>query len=150
MKAVNSVEAHVGFWMRFVSNHVSARFAKSLEALGFTVAEWVTLRTLYGDDGGTYGELIRVLGVTKGAASKVMSKLERKGLVERHMAENSAKEQVLILTSAGRKVVPELAALADENDRFFFGHLYKSERADLIKLMKELVDHHQLKQVPVK
>jgi len=150
MKSVKSVEAHLGFWLRFVSNHVSGRFARLLEERGLRVAEWVALRTLYGEAGGTHTDLILTLGMTKGATSKVITKLEEKGLVERYMAENSAKEQRLVLTASGKRVVPELVLLADENEEYFFGHLHKSEMATLMKLMKGLVEHHQFKQVPTK
>lgn len=30
----SSLEAHLGFWLRFVSNHVSARFQQQLEEKG--------------------------------------------------------------------------------------------------------------------
>ncbi|HVL00027.1 MAG TPA: MarR family winged helix-turn-helix transcriptional regulator [Dongiaceae bacterium] len=88
--------------------------------------------------------------MTKGAASKVITKLESKGLAQRRLAEDKAREQVLRLTSAGRQLVPKLARSADDNDDFFFGHLKTAERAALMTQMKELILHHQLKEIPVK
>lgn len=35
------LEAHLGFWLRFVSNHASTRFQQQLEAKGVTFTEWV-------------------------------------------------------------------------------------------------------------
>lgn len=57
--------------------------------------------------------------------------------------------QTLRLTKKGNQLVPVLANLADENDAHFFGHLPATQRAELERLMKELVNHHQLKEVPV-
>ena len=42
------LESHLGYWLRRVSNHVSAEFARLLQARQVTVAEWVALRHPYG------------------------------------------------------------------------------------------------------
>ncbi len=65
------LEAHLGFWLRFVSNHVSTRFQQQLEAKGVTVTEWVALRTLWAETQSSHAELIRALGMTKGAAQEL-------------------------------------------------------------------------------
>jgi len=70
------LEAHLGFWLRFVSNHVSVRFQQLLEAKGVTVTEWVALRTLWSQNETTHAALIQAMGMTKGAASKVITRLE--------------------------------------------------------------------------
>ncbi len=142
------LEAHLGFWLRFVSNHVSIRFAQLLEEKGVTVTEWVALRTLWSQAETTHARLIDALGMTKGAASKVVSRLEEKGLAARQLAEGSARAQSLALTAAGKTLVPQLAALADANDAHFFGHLTAAERRALTQAMQALVQHHQLKDLP--
>jgi DNA-binding MarR family transcriptional regulator len=142
------LEAHLGFWLRFVSNHVSIRFQQLLEEKGVTVTEWVALRTLWSQDETTHAELIQALGMTKGAASKVVSRLVEKGLAGRQLAEGRAREQCLALTAAGKALVPKLAALADVNDDHFFGHLPAAERQALTQAMQDLVQHHQLKELP--
>ncbi|UWF46857.1 MarR family winged helix-turn-helix transcriptional regulator [Pseudomonas sp. N3-W] len=146
---VSSLDAHMGFWLRYVSNQVSARFQKLLEDQGTSVTEWVALRVLFDEPEASHAELIQSLGMTKGAASKVVSRLEEKGLATRRLAEGSSKEQVLALTTKGRALVPKLAALADQNDDHFFGHLSHDERGVLMKTFKNLVAHHNIKEVPV-
>lgn len=142
------LESHLGFWLRFVSNHVSARFRQLLEEQGVTVTEWVALRTLWSREETKHAELIQALGMTKGAASKVVSRLEEKGLAGRQLADGRAREQSLILTAAGKALVPQLAALADANDAHFFGHLPAAERQALTRAMQALVQHHQLHEIP--
>ena len=44
---VSDLTAHLGYWLRLVSNHVSHAFAQKLEAENVTVAEWVMMRSLY-------------------------------------------------------------------------------------------------------
>lgn len=144
----SALEAHLGFWMRFVSNHVSLRFQQQLEEKGVTVTEWVALRTLWSQDDTTHAALIQALGMTKGAASKVVSRLEEKGLAGRQRADGRAREQSLGLSAAGKALVPQLAALADANDEHFFGHLPAAERQALAQTLQALVQHHQLKDIP--
>jgi DNA-binding MarR family transcriptional regulator len=142
------LEAHLGFWLRFVSNHVSIRFQQFLEAKGVTVTEWVALRTLWARNETSHAQLIQSLGITKGAASKVVSRLEEKGLAERQFVGGSLREQSLVLTTSGKVLVPQLAALADANDAYFFGHLSSEERQTLMNAMQALVQQHQLKDIP--
>jgi DNA-binding MarR family transcriptional regulator len=146
---VGALDAHLGFWLRFVSNHVSARFGQLVEDEGTSVTEWVALRTLFDKTQTTHAELIEALGMTKGAASKVVTRLEEKGLARRELAHGSAREQVLLLTPQGRALVPRLAALADQNEEHFFGHMSARERQALMSAFQALVSHHHLKEVPV-
>ena len=146
---VSALDAHLGFWLRFVSNHVSARFAALVEAEGASVTEWVALRTLYDKPQTTHAALIQALGMTKGAASKIITRLEDKGLAQRELAEGSAREQVLQLSAKGRALVPRLAALADQNEVHFFGHLAPRERQALMQSFQALAAHHRLTEVPV-
>jgi len=134
--------------MRFVSNQVSARFEAELATHEVSVTEWVALRALYAQSVTTHASLIDALGMTKGAASKVISKLEIKGLLVRDFVDGGAREQVLTLTAAGRRLVPKLAKLADQNDDYFFAHLGDEQRQALIAVLQDLVAHHQMKQVP--
>ena len=147
--SVSPLDAHLGFWMRFVSNQVSAEFERAVEARGVSVSEWVALRTLYDQAESTHAALMAALGMTKGAVSKVVSRLQDKGLVTRAAHDADARAQVLVLTRAGRALVPALARDADANDDRFFGHLSAGQRRDLRALLQEMVRLHRLEQVPV-
>ena len=146
----SALESHLGFWLRFVSNQVSSRFENLLAEHDISVTEWVAMRSLYGRMDASHAELISALGMTKGAASKVISRLEAKELAGRQLSRDSQREQVVFLTETGHALVPKLAAMADENDTHFFGHLTDLQRQSLITLMQELVIHHQIKQVPTR
>jgi DNA-binding MarR family transcriptional regulator len=145
---VSDLEAHLGFWLRFVSNYVSDRFRRLLEDEGTTVTEWVALRCLFAREQTTHAELIAALSMTKSAASKVVSRLEEKGLALRQLAEGRSREQVLVLTKTGAALVPRLAALADRNEEHCFGHLGLRQRKELTQVFRGLVTHHQLKEIP--
>ena len=146
---VSPLDAHLGFWMRFVSNQVSAEFARAVEARGVSVSEWVALRTLYDAPEATHASLVAALGMTKSAVSKIVSRLQERNLVTRASHEADARAQVLALTRAGRALVPALARDADANDERFFGHLSAKQRRELMALLQQMVQLHQPGQVPV-
>lgn len=145
---VSDLESHVGYWLRFVSNHVSGRFQKRMESQGLTVSEWVALRRLLSTGPSNTGALVEALGMTKGAVTKVIDRLTDKGLVERASDPSDGRVQRVALTRAGRALVPRLARLADENDEHFFGHLPSSQRLELVAMLRELVRRHQLTRIP--
>lgn len=147
-KPSSDLRAHVGFWLRFVSNHVSHAFARRLDSSGVTVAEWVVLREMYEQEGMTPGLVAQRTGMTKGAASKLVDRLTEKRLIARRERAQDRRYQDIALTPAGRKLVPVLAEIADDNDAHFFAPLAQSEREALLATMKKLVQAHGLSQFP--
>ena len=148
--APSQLRAHIGFWMRLVSNHVSYAFAHKLEASGVTVAEWVVLREMFsGDDTTSPSVVAELTGLTRGAVSKLISRLLAKGLVTRKESTSDRRYQDIELTPVAIAMVPRLTKLADKNDQEFFAALSKSERKSLMAILRKIASHHQLTKVPV-
>lgn len=150
--AVSELTEHIGFWLRFVSNHVSHAFAKKLLESGVTVAEWVILREMYAKPmlppNLTPSVLAEKTGLTRGAISKLVDRLLHKKLVTREERSDDRRFQTIALTDTGRKLVPKLAALADENDAEFFSALSKGEREALLATLRKLVEANRLTRIP--
>lgn len=146
---ISDLDAHLGYWLRFVSNHVSQAFAGRLQGKGVTVAEWVAMRRLFGEGGVAPSLLADRIGMTRGAITKLADRLIDKGLVVRRADPQDGRAQTLALTARGRALVPELAALADDNDTQFFRPLTVQERRVLRQLLERLVEQNELKAVPV-
>ena len=103
---LSSLESHLGYWLRYVSNHVSHAFSLKLAARGVTVAEWVVLRELY--EGETApSALADRLGMTRGAISKLADRLIVKALIVRRATAGDRRFQSLALTRQGRAVIAE-------------------------------------------
>jgi DNA-binding MarR family transcriptional regulator len=144
----SDLESHTGFWLRFVSNHVSHSFARKLANTGVTVAEWVIVRELFETGETSPSRLAASSGLTRGAVSKLVDRLLHKDLVSRTEAGQDRRFQDVKLTAAGRALVPKLAALADRNDEEFFSHLSTKERDALVATLKKLIVANKLKKVP--
>lgn len=141
--------AHLGYWLRYVSNHVSHGFARKLEGQGVTVAEWAFLRMLYDQDTIAPSRLAERLGMTRGAISKLAVRLIDKRLVARAESATDERAHLLSLTPAGLALVPILSGLADENEVAAFGALSAEDRATIERLMRRLVDTHGLSVTPI-
>jgi DNA-binding MarR family transcriptional regulator len=146
---LSPLAAHLGYWLRFVSNHVSHAFSLKLDARDVTVAEWVVLRELFERDAVAPSALAERIGMTRGAISKLADRLAAKALVTKTSEAGDRRFQSLALTRAGRALVPKLSALADRNDAEFFGHLKPAERVAIESAMKEIVRRRGLRTIPV-
>jgi DNA-binding MarR family transcriptional regulator len=145
----SELTAHLGFWLRTVSNHVSHAFAGKLATKGVTAAEWVMMRALYGRDPMPPSRVANEMGMTRGAITKLADRLINKSLIIRKADSDDGRAQTLALTPRGSNLVPELAALADQNDAEFFGELTKAERDTLERLLKRLVEHGHMTAMPI-
>lgn len=147
--SISTLEDHAGYWLRLVSNHVSNAFLRKVEQRGVTVAEWVLLRELFDMEHANPSELADRLGMTRGAISKLVERLCQKKLIERLKQAGDRRYQLIELAAAGKRLVPVLAKLADENDREFFGHLAKADKARLVALLQVIVRRHGWKDLPI-
>lgn len=143
------LEAHLGYWLRRVSNHVSGAFARGLQARQVSVAEWVALRLVHERKIMTPGQLADALGMTRGAVSKVLDKLEAKDRIARAPDPRDSRVQWLSLTRRGARLLPELAKIADSNEEHFFGCLDHDEQAVLRRLLQKLTEFHRFQDAPV-
>jgi DNA-binding MarR family transcriptional regulator len=145
---LRSLESHLGYWLRYVSNHVSHAFALKLAEAGVTVAEWVVLRELY-DSESAPSALADRLGMTRGAISKLADRLIAKDMIVRRANATDRRFQSLALTSQGRAITPKLAALADRNDAEFFADLDVETCERIMGAMKDIVRRKGLRGAPV-
>jgi DNA-binding MarR family transcriptional regulator len=146
---VSDLTAHLGYWLRHVSNHVSQAFARKVEAHGVTVAEWVLMRGLLEEEALAPSRLAARMGMTRGAISKLADRLIAKSMLARAADPRDGRAQTLRLTPAGRALTPELAALADANDAEFFDCLTLDDRAAMLRILRRIVEKHGLKSLPV-
>jgi DNA-binding MarR family transcriptional regulator len=146
--SVSHLKSHIGFWMRIVSNNVSHAFARKLEQSGVSVTEWVVMREMYGESLTSPSVVAARIGMTRGAITKLIDRLLAKGYVTRQESSGDRRYQEIALTAAGRRLVPALATLADQNDEEFFHPLSRKERETLLSIMQKLVEAHGLKKLP--
>jgi DNA-binding MarR family transcriptional regulator len=143
------LESHLGYWLRLVSNQISAAFARALQARGLSVAEWVAVSQIDAAPGLNCADLAGAMGMTRGAISKILDKLQDKEWISRTVSDVDNRIQLLSLTRRGRRLLPELTRIADGNDAHFFAALGAEDRAALRSLLRKVADAHQMSTPPV-
>jgi DNA-binding MarR family transcriptional regulator len=136
---VSNLEKHLGYWLRCLSNFVSGSFAEKLAGLDISVAQWVVLRTLHDNQNVTLNQAAQMVGVDKSSLSRMIERLVRRNLVIRSEGDDR-RSLGLTLTPAARKLVPQLAKLANENDASFFKTLSPKQRENFLGTIKQLLD----------
>jgi DNA-binding MarR family transcriptional regulator len=145
---IPELTAHLGYWLRLVSNHVSHSFASRLAAKDVTVAEWAVMRVLHGRDPMPPSQLADEMGMTRGAITKLADRLIAKALAVRKASPNDGRSQTLHLTDKGTYLVPGLAALADQNEVECFAHLSDKDRDTLNRILRATVSKLGLTTIP--
>lgn len=144
----SDLEYHIGYWLRFVSNHVSYGFRDHVSKHGVTVAEWVALRSLYNRAPCTLSDLSAQIGIDAGATSRLVERLIKKKFATRKVGATDRRSVTLELTSAGKRLIPKLAKEADDNDDACFRVLSKTDRDHLLRILQEFVKIHGLTEKP--
>ncbi|MGB8478388.1 MAG: MarR family transcriptional regulator [Acidobacteriaceae bacterium] len=147
-RSIKRPEDHLGYWLTFVSSKVVTSLARRLETHNVSVSEWVALRKLFDQRAAiSISALAEQMGMTKAPVSRLVERLVQKELVNRQASRNDGRAQQIWLSSAGQKLVPKLAAIADENDEALFGHLNANARMAMIGLMQDIAKRYRLTKV---
>jgi MarR family transcriptional regulator, lower aerobic nicotinate degradation pathway regulator len=146
---VPELTAHLGYWLRQVSNHVSHAFARKLAARDVTVAEWAVMRVLYDREPTPPSQLADDMALTRGAISKLADRLISKRLVVKAPNPDDGRAHTLKLTKAGMNLIPELAALADRNETECFEQLPDHDRQALERILKDTVARLGIVTIPL-
>ena len=148
-KPASELETHIGYWLRFVSNHVSHAFQAKVEVRGVTVAEWVVLRTLLR----TGAVAPMRSGRRDRADARCRFQTCRPTLRETTRRSHVRDKRIVATNRSGSRRRENgscrLSRLADENDREFVGHLATARCAELVLLLQDCVRHHGWKDLPV-
>ena len=101
----------VGYLMRRILNAVAAEVESELEPTGLTNAQWVPLIKLYMGSASTVAELARECSLDTGGMTRLLDRLEAKGLVRRVRSSEDRRVVNLELTDDGRAAAKEIPAI---------------------------------------
>ncbi len=131
------LETHLGYWLRQAAGQATAEFARALQARQVSVAEWSALSRIHDHPNITPSELADTLGMTRGAVSKVLDKLDAKGWISRRTTPGDQRVQQLSHTPDGGDILPSLADVADRSEAFF-SCLSDKEKTQLRAILPKL------------
>ncbi|MBC7094200.1 MAG: winged helix DNA-binding protein [Thermococcus sp.] len=110
-------------------------FEERLEELGVTFLEFKALVHL--KSAKTQKDLLKEMNVSKSTASKVLSSLERKGIVKR---ERRGKAYIVELTDKGLEVLKAIEEAGKELEEKMFAQMTSKEKSEFLSLLKKAID----------
>ncbi len=107
-------EESVGYMMKRIMMSVVVQVDKRLDVHGLTSAQWGPLMRLRTTGGSTVAELARWLNVDAGAMTRLLDRLEKKGLCKRVRSTEDRRVVQVELTADGAAAIAEVPAVLAE------------------------------------
>jgi len=104
-------ERSIGLQMRRIVTQLGAAIEQRVEPLGLTDAQWKPLLRLYLGEHASASALARDCHIDSGGLTRLLDRLEAKGLVQRERAPHDRRVVQVALTDGGRTVAARLPAL---------------------------------------
>jgi DNA-binding MarR family transcriptional regulator len=105
-------EESIGRLIADVSGRLLAAFDEEMTGKGITGAQWVILMRIANGCGSTAAELCRFSRYDTGSMTRMLDRLEEKGLIGRTRSSTDRRVVHLELTEAGRELYPLLPPVA--------------------------------------
>ncbi|AVO49153.1 MarR family transcriptional regulator [Melaminivora suipulveris] len=109
--AIYAPERSIGLQLRRIVVQLGAAIECRVEPLGLTDAQWKPLLRLWLREPASASALARECHIDSGALTRLLDRLEAKGLVRRDRAAHDRRVVHVALTNAGRSVAGRLPAL---------------------------------------
>jgi DNA-binding MarR family transcriptional regulator len=129
------------YLMRRIITCMAAEIDHKLEPQGLTSAQWVPLFKLYVGEAFTVAELARQCQLDGGAMTRLLDRLEDKGLVARVRSSEDRRVVNLELTAAGREAAKQIPAVLCKVQNAFLQGLSVEEWQQLKGLLRRVLDN---------
>jgi DNA-binding MarR family transcriptional regulator len=97
----------LGFVVTDVRNQILGGIERELEPLQITAAQFVVLNSIVSGKGRTLSEFCRVLGYDSGAMTRLLDRIEAKGIIRRVENPADRRSYIVELTEQGQAVFPQ-------------------------------------------
>jgi DNA-binding MarR family transcriptional regulator len=101
-------EDSIGYLIAALRNRAFRAIDIELGKLGFTAAQWPILRAVADDKTPIAADLCRKLNYDTGSMTRMLNRLEQKGVIVREPSSEDRRVVRLRMTPAGRRVYPKL------------------------------------------
>ncbi len=141
LPAPHPVEQHMGYQLRRIVTLLTAHIDRQVEPLGLTDAQWKPLLRLLLDQTGTVAALARICQLDAGGMTRLLDRLETKGLVRRERSQEDRRVVNLELTDEGRVAAQQLPDLLLGMQRSMLQGFSAEEEAQLRGYLARLYDN---------
>jgi DNA-binding MarR family transcriptional regulator len=133
-------EESVGYLMKRVQVSIVSQADRKLAAHGLTSAQWGPLLRMKATDGATVAELSRWLNIDAGAMTRLLDRLEKKGLCKRIRSTQDRRVVRVELTREGEQVIKHVPAVLAEVMNAHLAGFNKTEWKALRSYLQRMVE----------
>jgi len=134
-----SLTQSIGFLLTKARNLITAEMDTALKDLGITGPQMGILRVMQRGMASTPFELSKMLSVDTGLMTRMLDKLETKGLLERSRSVDDRRVVNLVLTKQGKQIAAEIPNIAPEVLNARLKKFTKAEFEELCRLLNKFI-----------
>jgi DNA-binding MarR family transcriptional regulator len=131
----------VGYLMHRVSTAMVQELERQFEPSGLTNAQWKPLFKLFTGEVSTVAELARVCALDAGGMTRLLDRLEAKGLCQRERSSEDRRVVNLALTDAGRDAAQTIPAVLSRVQNAYLAGFSVEEWQTLKSYLRRMLDN---------
>lgn len=128
----------LGFYFNTIFVDMKRSMEEKLKAYDLTHLQFSILINLYKNDVTTQKEILRYTNGDEASITRLIDRLEAKGLLNRVPSSTDKRKKHLVLTIEGEKLIDEAISCAKEVNKELTKDLEKDEARVLLKLLKKV------------
>lgn len=136
-------EESVGHLMHKIMNHLAVAIEHQLAPTDLTYAQWLPVFKLSTGMATTAAELARECRLDAGATTRMLDRMEAKGLCERQRSEADRRVVHLALTEAGTRAAEGIPAILSQVQNAHLAGFSQEEFETLKSMLRRIVDNAQ-------
>lgn len=133
-----TTDESMGYLMKQIVNALGQQVGRKLESSSLTNAQWMPLFMLYKGRASTVADLARETQMDAGAMTRLLDRLEAKGLCKRVRSEQDRRVVNLELTAEGREVAKSIPAVLCEVQNAHLQGFSQEEWQQLLGFLQRL------------
>ncbi len=122
---------------------MASRFNEELSSFGISLAQWGALLAIDSKIDASPSDVAERVGIDRGATTRLIARMEAKGLVTRRSHDADGRSVVLSLTPETKAQMPRLLALSKQVNQEALDLLTPSEADALLKTLTTLLTRLQ-------
>lgn len=136
-------ENSVGYQMRRIVNLIGTEVERRMEPLGLTDAQWKPLLRLSLEHGNTVAHLARNCHLDAGGMTRLLDRLETKGLCQRERSQEDRRVVHITLTPEGHAAAAQIPEQLEDVHDIALQGFSKDEEAQLRNFLQRIYDNVQ-------
>ena len=135
-----SFSENLGYLLNRCAGQMAMRFQQELDPFGISLAQWGAMLAINERGSASPSDVAARVGIDRGAATRLIARMEAKGLVERRMHGCDGRSVVLSLTPETRSQMPQLIARSKRVNQDVLAILPENDRQALLASLSRLLD----------